>query len=148
MVFSWDIKQIVKKKYVVAQEDEKEWEQFIKQPGSLYNKDEVLEKEKFEIRKTKKIDLHGFTLSEANKNAKKFIINAYKNGYKKLLIVTGKGLRSKVYNDPYRSQKMNTLKNSVPYFIKNDQNLNDKIIKISQASLKDGGEGAFYIYLK
>ena len=99
-------------------------------------------------RKTKKLDLHGFSLSDANKNVKKFIINEYKNGNKKLLIVTGKGLRSKVYDDPYRSQKMNTLKNSVPEFIKNDQDLIEKISRISQASLKDGGDGAFYIYLK
>ena len=40
---------------------------------------------------------------------------------------------------------MSILKNSVPEFIKNNENLNTKIKKISKASENNGGEGAFYI---
>ena len=86
-----------------------------------------------------------------NKNnglLKKFIIESFAKGYKKLLIITGKGLRSKVHNNPYLSEQMNVLKHSVPEFIKNDEDLFGKISKISTADLKDGGEGAFYIFLK
>ena len=79
---------------------------------------------------------------------KKFVIEFYNKGYKKLLIVTGKGSRSKSYDNPYVSEKLSVLKYSVPEFIKNDENLNNKISRIVQADIKDGGEGAIYIFLK
>ena len=94
------------------------------------------------------MDLHGFSLSQSNKIVKKFIIESFNRGYKKLLIITGKGLRSKSYNNPYVSEKLNVLKYSVPEFIKNDENLNNKISRTSKAAIKDGGEGAIYIFLK
>ena len=101
-----------------------------------------------EMNRIKKLDLHGFSLIEANKKVKKFIIESFDNGYKKLLIVTGKGLRSKVHKNPYLSEQMNVLKHSVPEFIQNDEDLFEKISRMSTADLKDGGEGAFYIFLK
>ena len=82
------------------------------------------------------------------KKVKKFIIESFKSRYKKLLIITGKGLRSKVHKNPYLSEQMNVLKHSVPEFIKNDEDLFNKISSISKADLKDGGEGAIYIFLK
>ena len=95
-----------------------------------------------------RLDLHGFSLSEANKMVKKFIIKSFDDGYKKLLVITGKGTRSKSYNNPYISDKLNILRYSVPEFIKNEENLKDKINQISEAEIKDGGEGAIYIFLK
>ena len=92
--------------------------------------------------------MHGLSLHKANEEAKKFIIKSFEDKYKKLLIITGKGSRSKVHKNPYLSEQMNILKYSVPEFIKNDQDLLGKISKISKAELKDGGEGAFYIFLK
>ena len=148
MVFSWYIKQIVKKKYSATTTDKKNWIAFTKQTDRIYNKDNNLVKQNNEVDKIKKLDLHGFSLNEANKIVKKFINKSFRNGYKQLLIITGKGLRSKVYKNPYLSEQMNVLKYSVPEFIKNDEDLFDKISKISNADLKDGGEGAFYIFLK
>ena len=101
-----------------------------------------------QVNKIKRLDLHGLSLQQANKTVKKFIIQSFEDGYKKLLIITGKGLRSKVHKNPYLSEKMNILKNSVPEFIKNDEDLFEKISRISTASFKDGREGAFYIFLK
>jgi len=101
-----------------------------------------------EINKVQKLDLHGSSLVEANEMVKNFIIKSFNGGYKKLLVVTGKGLRSKSYDNPYLSEKLSTLKYSVPGYIKNDENLNKKISRIVQADLKDGGEGAIYIFLK
>jgi len=71
-----------------------------------------------------------------------------KSGYKKILVVTGKGSRSRSYDNPYLSEKLSVLKYAVPEYINNDENLINKIRKISQADLKDGGEGAIYIFLK
>ena len=96
----------------------------------------------------KKLDLHGFSLIEANQIVKNFIINSFNSGYKKLLIVTGKGLRSKSHENPYLSEKLSVLRNSVPEYIKNDENLANKITSISTADIKDGGEGAIYVFLK
>ena len=79
---------------------------------------------------------------------KKFIEQSFELGYKKVLIITGKGSRSKIYDDPYRSKKMNTLRYSVPEYIKNEEDFCNKISGISEADLKDGGEGAIYVYLK
>ena len=148
MVFSWDIKQIVKKKYFVTSKDKEDWISFTKQMENISAKESDLLKENIKINKVKKLDLHGSSLIEANKIVKKFIIESFNNGYKKLLVVTGKGLRSKSYNNPYVSEKLNVLRYSVPEFIKNDENLNNKISRIVQADIKDGGEGAIYIFLK
>ena len=116
--------------------------------GNIRAKESSLLKQDIEINKIKKLDLHGYSLIEANKIVKNFIINSFNSGYKKLLIVTGKGSRSKSYDNPYVSEKFSVLKHSVPEFIKNDENLFEKISRISTADLKDGGEGAFYIFFK
>ena len=138
----------MKKKHFVTPKDKKDWDVFTKQIGDISPKESDLLKENIEINKVKKLDLHGSSLIEANKIVKKFIIESFDNGYKKLLVVTGKGLRSKSYNNPYVSEKLNVLRYSVPEFIKNDENLNNKISRIAQADIKDGGEGAIYIFLK
>ena len=116
--------------------------------GNVSVKESDLPRKNTEINKVRKLDLHGSSLVEANEMVKNFIIKSFNDGYKKLLIVTGKGLRSKSYDNPYLSEKLSTLKYSVPEYIKNDENLDKKISKIVQADLKDGGEGAIYIFLK
>ena len=148
MVPSWDIKKIVKKKYVTLSKDKKDWMDFIKQIGDISPKEADLVQENTVINKVPKLDLHGFSLNEANKVVKKFIIECFNDGYKRLLIITGKGLRSKSYDNPYISEKLSVLRYSVLEFIKNDENLNNKISRTSKAAIKDGGEGAIYIFLK
>ena len=138
----------MKKKYSVTNRDKKDWVNFIKDLSPVYDKDNHFTKKSISLNKMRKLDLHGFSLSEANKMVEKFIIESFKEGYRKLLIVTGKGSRSKISEDPYRSEKMNVLKYSVPEYIINNENLSKKITKISKSSLEDGGEGAIYIFLK
>ena len=101
-----------------------------------------------EINKVRKLDLHGSSLIEANKLVEKFIIESFNFGNKKLLIVTGKGLRSKSYYNPHVSDKLSVLRYSVPEFVRTNENLNSKIKRISKAEIKDGGDGAIYIFLK
>ena len=148
MVFSWDITEIVKKKNFISFKNKKDWFAFTKQMGNIKAKESDLLKENIEVNKVKKLDLHGFSLIEANKIVKNFIINSFNSGYKKLLVVTGKGLRSKSHDNPYLSEKLSVLKYSVPEYIKNNENLANKINSISTADIKDGGEGAIYIFLK
>ena len=138
----------MKKKYLATRKDKKDWDVFTKQMGSIGPKELDITKTNILKNKLRKLDLHGFSLIEANKKVKNFIIESFDLGYKKLLVVTGKGLRSKSYNDPYLSEKLSKLKYSIPDYIKNNENLSKKIIKISQADLKDGGDGAIYIFLK
>jgi len=138
----------VKKKYSVSNKDKRDWIDFTKNPGNLYDKDNNFLKQNKEINFTKKIDLHGSSLSEANTIVENFINDCFALGYKKLIIITGKGSRSKNFKNPYRSEKMSVLKHSVPEYIKNNLSLFNKINKISKASLEDGGDGAFYIFLK
>ena len=147
MVSSGNFKQVVKKKYSVPVEEQKAWDDFANKIGDIFPKDDDVSKKNIN-NKVKKLDLHGCSLSEANKVVKKFIIESFDNGYKKLLIVTGKGLRSKSHNNPYLSEKLSVLKYSIPEYINSDENLNNKIIRISEADLKDGGKGAIYIFLK
>tara|TARA_B100001559_G_C16455640_1_gene601477 strand:- start:315 stop:740 length:426 start_codon:yes stop_codon:yes gene_type:complete len=138
----------VKKKKFLTDKDKADWLNFTKNLGSVENKDRDL-KNPYEVtKKIKQLDLHGCSLSEANNKVKNFINKSYEENIRKLLIVTGKGLRSKVPKDPYRSKDMSILKNSVPYFIKNDNEISRKIIKISKAEQEDGGDGALYILLK
>ena len=135
----------MKKKFSVSTKDSQDWLNFTKNLENVYDKETNVYQTNDKV---KKLDLHGFSLDEANKKAEEFIKESYKFGYKKLLIITGKGSRSKVYDDPYRSQKMNVLKCSVPEYIKNQDNLSKKIKSITKADINDGGEGAIYVYLK
>ena len=148
MVFNWDIKQVVKKKYSGSSKDKRDWAAFTKQIGDISPKESDLRAQSTEINKVRKLDLHGSSLIEANKIVEKFIIESFNSGYKKLLIVTGKGLRSKSYYNPHVSDKLSVLRYSVPEFIRTDENLNSKIKRISKAEIKDGGDGAIYIFLK
>jgi len=138
----------VKKKDPVTLKDKEDWNAFTENMGSISVKESDLFKESIQTHKVQKLDLHGTSLDLANKVVKEFILKSYRGGYKKLIIVTGKGLRSKSYSNPYLSEKFSVLKNSIPEYIKNDEDLNKKIFKVSKADLKDGGEGAIYIFLK
>ena len=138
----------MRKKYPTTSKDKKDWIAFTKRIDNISPKEADLLKQSVEINKIKKLDLHGSSLIVANKIVKKFIIKSFNNGCKKLLIVTGKGLRSRVYNNPYLSERTNVLKHTVPEFIKNDKDLFDKISRMSKADLKEGGEGAFCVFLK
>jgi len=130
----------------ISDKDKKDWENFIKRKEKLDNKD--LNYYKPKNKKTKSIDLHGLTLDEANEEVKKFIIENYNKETNKLIVVTGKGLHSQNINNPYISEKLGILKNSVPEFIHKNPDLRKLINSVEKADIKDGGSGAFYIYLK
>jgi len=130
----------------ISNKDKRDWENFITSSDKLEDKDH-LKKDKTYI-KTKSIDLHGFTLEEANKVIEQFINDSYLENIKKLIVVTGKGLHSQNDKDPYLSKDLSILKYSVPDFIEGNQELMKKILEMKDADIKDGGTGAFYIYLK
>ena len=112
----------------ISNKDKKDWENFLSKLGS--------------------IDLHGYTLEQANKTIEEFIIKAFEEKINKLIVVTGKGIHSDVEKDPYVSKDLSILKYSVPEFISSNQNLMRIINDIKDASIEDGGSGAFYIFLK
>ena len=130
----------------ISNKDKKDWENFISSSDKLQNKDQV-NKVKVYL-KIKSVDLHGYTIEEANKFIEKFINESYYENVKKLIVITGKGLHSQNEKDPYLSKDLSILKYSVPDFIKGNQELMKKVIEIKDADIKDGGSGAFYIYLK
>ena len=130
----------------ISDKDKKDWEKFISDKNPLPNKDNNLRKKK--IDKIRTIDLHGYGLEEANKTIEDFILKSQKDGVTKLIVVTGKGLHSQNEKDPYVSKNLGILKYSVPEFIKGSQELMKRIIEFRDASVEDGGSGAFYIFLK
>ena len=130
----------------ISDKDKKDWESFLSNKEKLPDKD--LKKIKIKNLKTKNIDLHGYSLEEANRNIKKLILDCYNNEVSKLIVVTGKGLHSQNYENPYLSKDLSILKYSVPEFIKNDQELMKLILEIKEAKIEDGGSGSFYVYLK
>ena len=130
----------------ISEKDKKDWEEFLSKNEKLPNKD--LEFIKKKTLKTKNIDLHGCTLDEANKIIEKFINSSYEEGVSKLIVVTGKGIHSNNEKDPYISKDLSILKYSVPEFIENNTELMKKIFEIKDATIEDGGSGAFYIFLK
>ena len=130
----------------ISQKDKKDWENFISSDEELPNKD--LKSSKQKSFKVKSIDLHGYTLEEANKTIEKFIYRSFSEKINKLIVVTGKGLHSQNEKDPYVSKDLSILKYSVPEFIENNKNLMSIINEIKDASIEDGGSGAFYIFLK
>ena len=137
----------MKKKKESLQEDKKTWEDYIKNPSDIYDKDRsnsnnIRRKERY------KFDLHGFTLDEANSKVKEIIEHCVKNKFRELLLITGKGIHSTSDEDSYTSMDFGKLKYSVPEFIKNNLELNKFIISINEAKKNDGGEGALIIKLK
>ena len=131
----------------ITDKDKKDWINFLKSNEKVINKDNFISK-KIINPNPKSIDLHGFSLDEANKKINDLILNAYEMGVNKLIIVTGKGLHSENIKDPYVSKELGILKYSVPEYINNNQDLMKLINKIDDANIEDGGSGAFYIYLK
>ena len=130
----------------ISNKDKKDWHNFINSKEKLPNKDFKNNKKK--IINKKSLDLHGYTLEDANKKVENFILENYQNGINKLLIVTGKGLHSDVEKNPYVSKNLSILKYSIPEFIRNNSEINKYINSFAEASIEDGGSGAFYIYLK
>ena len=134
------------KKRDLSQEDKKTWEDYIRDPSDIYDKDKnnnkSINKERF------KFDLHGFTLNEANKKVKEILLFCTENKYRELLLITGKGLHSTSDKGVYVSKDLGKLKFSVPEYIKSDLETNKLIVSINEAEVKDGGEGAILIKLK
>ena len=130
----------------ISNKDKKDWENFILGEEKLPNKELKFKKKIFF--KIRSIDLHGYTLDQANKAIEDFINKSYLEKINKLIVVTGKGLHSENEKDPYVSKDLSILKYSVPEFIENNKSLMNIIIEIQDAKIEDGGSGAFYIFLK
>ena len=130
----------------ISEKDKKDWENFLSKKDKLPNKDiKIDNKLSF---KTRSIDLHGYTLEEANKTIENLIIKSFQENINKLIVVTGKGIHSQNQKNPYVSKDLSILKYSVPEFISNNKSLMNVIYDMQDAEIKDGGAGAFYIFLK
>ncbi len=130
----------------ISNQDKKDWENFLLKKEKLPNKDKKNKDEK--SKKIKILDLHGYSLDEANKVVDSFVKRSYDDKINKLIVVTGKGIHSDNEKNPYVSKDLGILKYSIPEFLKNNSELMSIISNIEEASIEDGGSGAFYIYLK
>ena len=141
-------KNSIKKKAIKnPDKDNYDWENFLNNKEKIPNKDFV-HKKNIRYEKIKKIDLHGYTIEEANKAIEQFIQKCFEESVTKIIVITGKGLRSKNVENPYLSKDLSILKYSVPEYIENNKSLTQFIIQTTDAKIEDGGSGAFYIYLK
>ena len=131
----------------ISNKDKEDWENFLKGKEKIPNKDFV-NKKNIRYEKIKKIDLHGYTIVEANKAIDQFIQKSFNESVTKIIVITGKGLRSQNRENPYLSKDLSMLKYSVPEYIKNNKNLLKFIIETADAKVEDGGSGAFYIFIK
>ena len=132
----------------LSDKDKRDWQNFISNEEKVHNKDLSLSQIKIDKDLVKTIDLHGFSLENANKTIDEFINRCFKTNVSKITVITGKGLRSNNINNPYVSKNLSILKNSVPEFIKSNTDLMKKIKNIQEAKVEDGGSGAFNILLK
>ena len=130
----------------LSDKDKKDWQDFLNSSEKLDSKDvdqtinsKILERS---------IDLHGYTLDDANKEISNFIENCYLDRVKKINVITGKGMRSKNLDNPYQSTDLSILKHSVPEYIKSNPELMKKIIKIDFDSVNSPSKGNFDIFLK
>ena len=132
----------------LSDKDKKDWQNFTSSEEKVHNKDLFLSQMKIDKDLVKTIDLHGFSLENANRTIDEFINRCFKTNVSKITVITGKGLRSNNFNNPYVSKNLSILKNSVPEFIKSNTDLMKKIKNIQEAKAEDGGSGAFNILLK
>ena len=131
----------------ISNKDRDDWNNFLKNKEKIPNKDFV-NKKNIRYEKIKKIDLHGYTIEEANRVVELFIQKCFNENVTKIIVITGKGLRSKNIENPYLSKDLSILKYSVPEFIENNKNIMQMIIETTDAKIEDGGSGAFYVYVK
>ena len=131
----------------LSDKNKKDWQNFISNKAKVPDKDLSLKEDK-QINLTQKIDLHGFSLEKANQIIDQFINECFKENITRIIVITGKGLRSNNTSNPYVSKDLSILKNSVPEFIKSNIDLMKKIKNIEEAKIEDGGSGAFNIFLK
>ena len=131
----------------ISNKDQEDWEKFLINKEKIPNKDFV-NKKNIRHEKIKKIDLHGYTIEEANNAVEQFIQKCFDENVTKIIVITGKGLRSKNVENPYLSKDLSILKYSVPEFIESNISLTKMIIETTDAKIEDGGSGAFYVYLK
>ena len=131
----------------ITDKDKQDWEKFLRDKEKMPDKD-FSSKKNIRHEKIKKIDLHGYTIEEANKAIEQFIEKCFNESVTKVIVITGKGLRSKSVENPYLSKDLSILKYSVPEFIKSNISLMKIIIEITDAKIEDGGGGAFYVHLK
>jgi DNA-nicking Smr family endonuclease len=137
----------VKKKKDLSNIDKADWEEYLKNPKDIFDK-EGEDKKSFDIKHRFRFDLHGFTLLEANQRVRELIITCQEKGFKEILLITGKGLHSNTDHNTYVSKKLSKLKFSVPEYINSSKDLSDKIDNIEQAPKTSGGEGAIIVKLK
>ena len=137
----------MKKKVNISDTEKELWEEYLKDPKDLYDK-EIENKKQFNRAERYRFDLHGFTLLEANEKVRKLIINCQEKDFKEILLITGKGLHSSTDQNTYVSKELSKLKFAVPEYIRTQKELSDKVIAIEQANIKNGGDGALVIKLK
>ena len=130
----------------ISDKDKADWLKFINNKEEIENKDMGI-KENVIIQQ-KMLDLHGYTIRDANLAVSNLILSSYNKGVKKLKIITGKGMRSNNLNDPYKSKDLSILKYAVPYFILEENKLMEMIEKIDMDQVENLNSGQFDIYLK
>ena len=135
------------KKKDLSKEDKKTWENYIKDPSDIFDKDISVSKNNL-IKKQYKFDLHGFTLENANEKVKEIVLYCVQNKYKEILLITGKGIHSTNEKDIFISKDLGKLRYSVPEFLKTNAELSKFLLSISDADQKDGGDGAILVKLK
>jgi DNA-nicking Smr family endonuclease len=135
------------KNIINPDKDKQDWKNFLNNKEKIFNKD-FIHKKNIRYEKINKIDLHGYTIEEANRAIEQFIQKCFEKNVTKIIVITGKGLRSKNVENPYLSKDLSILKYSVPEFIEKNKSLTRLIIETTDAKIEDGGSGAFYIYLK
>ena len=130
----------------LSDKDLKDWNKFIKNKDKINPKDELYEPSTNKNRSTFVIDLHGYGLDQANKFVEKTINECFEKEFSIVNIITGKGMRSKSVEDPYKSSELSILKHSIPDFINSNIELMRKIKNIDNTNEKN--LGSFNVYLK
>ncbi len=131
----------------LSEKDKKDWDDFLDSKDKIEDKDSKELKFK-KLYKEQTIDLHGYSLDDANEKIKILIPLCYENNISKINVITGKGSRSKNKNDPHKSIDLGILKYSVPEYINQNVELMKKIKFIDFKEVNDVNKGNFSIFLK
>ena len=130
----------------LSDKDLQDWDKFVKSKDKINPKDELNQTSINKDKSTFVIDLHGYSLDQANKLVEKTINECFEKQFSIVNIITGKGMRSKSAEDPYKSSELSILKHSIPEFINSNIELMKKIKSIDSTDEKN--LGSFNVYLK
>ena len=115
--------------------------------GEALNRQTARQLERGKLPVEARLDLHGMRQREAHAALRRFLKSAQGQGYRHVLVITGKGTAADTTRPFYESEERGVLRQAVPHWL-TAPDLAHVVLSYSEAPRRLGGEGALYVRLR